>query len=286
MSTSARLVDLDGTELLRFGNAEAIVLELLTLNSPDDRESVTARTGRDGTNDTTHYHGAAAITAQLAVRGDATASKDVWLDRLRGYVAPNRRAWLHITRDGWAVERRVRVRGVRAPVTFDWPGWHSVQVAWVAPDGVYESTVPHTQTLFPSASGGEGGVSSPLSSPFSFDPGNVPGSALLANDGTTDAWLTVDIYGLCTNPVLKNLTSGRQIGFTGLTVQAGEFLRLDMREMTALLSNVASQSRYGLLDFTTSSWWPLQRGTSQVAFVASNPGVTCQAQLTWPDTMI
>jgi hypothetical protein len=286
MTITARLLDADdSTELLRFGDTEALVIQTLNLGWPDVRESVSLLPGRDGTTDTTSRRGAMAITATIAVRDTAEASRDVWLTRLRGYLSPARRCWLRLSRDGWAGERRVLVRGAQAPATFEW-GFYSVPVGWVAPDGVLESAVEQAVTLYPAVSD-SGGVTYPITHPFSFDPGNVPAASFVVNGGTVDALPYVDIYGACGNAgVLKNLTYGEQVAFTSLPIGAGDFLRVDMKTRQVLLSNDIAQSRYSNVDFTSSTWWALRPGSQLVAFVPVTPGVACSAILRWRDTTI
>lgn len=285
MAVSARLVSLDGTELLRFSNVDSYRLSRLDLGFPEVRESSTPMPGRDGEYDTTAYHGASAVTMEASIP-DGVTSKEVLLDRLRGYSHPGFRAYLHVSSDGWPVERRTLVRGTGAPVTF-LPGRLPLmlQVGWRAPSGRWESTTLQSQTLYPTT-GAEGGITFPITFPITFGTGNVPGAAIITNGGTVPALPYIDIYGYCTDPVIANLTTGKEFGFTGLTVQAGDFIRVDMDAQAALLTNVAGQSRYSLVDFTTSTWWGLEPGAQQVAFVPGNPGSTCSATIYWRDTTI
>lgn len=284
MITGARLVDLAGTELLRFG-PDPLRLQRLTLGYPDIRASATARPGRDGEYDTTAYHGASAITLELAVQDNGVVGRDVWVARIRGYLAPGLRSWLYVASTDWPVERRILVRGDQAPVVFDAPGTQKIQVGLRAPDGVMESTVEQSLVLYPTT-GAQGGITFPVTFPVSFAAGNVPNAANVTNGGTVEALPYVDIYGYCTNPIIRNLTTGEQFGFVGLTVQAGDFIRVDMRERVTLLTNDRGQSRYSLVDFTTSDWWGLKPGTSLVAFIPGTPGMGCQAVLYFRDTTI
>jgi phage-related protein len=282
---TARLVSLDGDELLRFGPSEPIIINTFDLGYPDIRESSTAIPGRDGEYDMTAYHGGRAVQATMTIRHDDAISRNVWLDRLRGYLSPRYRAYLHVTQDGWADERRILVRGAQFTAVFDRPGHLPVQVGFKAPDGRFESTVLRSYALFPTT-GPQGGISYPITYPISYGTGNVTGATLVSNGGTVDAYPYIDIYGFCTNPVVRNLTTGQEIGFAGLTIQAGDFLRVDLKEQRVLLTNDPGQSRYSLLDFTTLSWWGLPPGDSQVAFVPTNAGSTCRADLYLRDTMI
>jgi hypothetical protein len=287
VAVSARLVSLDGVELLRFGRDDPYWLITLDLGFPDVRDSTAGLPGRSGEYDTTTYHGARAVTAELRVRHDQVTARDVLYDQLLGYCAPRYRAWLYISKGGWSEERRLLVRGAQVSSAHTPQTVESlpVQVGWRAPGGVIESANLLEQTLFP-VSGDEGGAALPWTFPLTFDPGYVPGSAAVTNAGTTISYPYVDIYGYCADPVLKNLTTGEQIGFVGLTVQAGDFLRLDLAERVALLTNDRGQSRYSLIDFASSSWWGLTPGATDVAFVPVNPGPTCAAIFRWRNTYL
>lgn len=285
MTITARLLDVAGAELIRFGPSEPVILNRFELGYPTARDSAVDLPGRDGEFDTTSYTGASAITMDLTIRDNDVVSRDVWLDRVRRYAHPRLRAYLHVTKDGWGPERRMYVRGAGAPAVFEKPGFLPVQVGYRAPMGVMEAATASTATLFPTASAA-GGVDFALTFPLTFDPGNVDGSTVVTNNGTATAYPYVDIYGFCANPAIANLTTGEQVSFTGLTIQAGEFVRVDMQERVVLLLNDRGQSRYSLLDFTTSSFWGLSPGSSLIVFVPESPGSSCQAILTWRDTTI
>jgi len=282
--TGARLVDLSGTELVRF-NVAPLRLQRLGLGYPEPRVSATARPGRDGEDDTTAYHGASAITLELVVLDNDVVGRDEWVARIRGYLAPGQRSWLHVASTDWPVERRILVRGDQAPAVFESRGAQKIQVGLRAPDGVMQSTTVTTQTLYPTA-GAQGGAALPWAFPVTLDPGNVPGAATVTNGGTVAAFPVVDIYGFCTDPVVKNLSTGQQIGFVGLTINAGDFLRVDFAGRLVLLGNEIGQSRYPLLDFAASTWWSLPPGPTLVAFIPGNPGASCQAVLSFRDTTI
>jgi hypothetical protein len=282
--TGARLVDLDGvTELLDFD--DPVRLQALSVGYPDVRASSTPMPGQDGEVDITRYTGASAVTLDLAVQDNDVVGRDVWLDRIRGYCRPGRRAWLHVASTDWPAERRILVRGDQAPVQFTQPGVQKISVGFRAPRGLWESTQLRSQVLFPT-SGGAGGAALPWTFPLTFAGGNVPGSSTLTNDGTVDALPFVDVYGGCSNPALKLLSTGQQLAFSGLTVQPGDFVRIDMQRRVVLLNNDPGQSRYSALDFATLAWWGLPPGDSPVAFVPGNPSSACQAIIYWRDTTI
>ncbi len=280
MTTSARLVDSAGTELLRMEPVWAdFCLNRLDLGWPEVRAVSEALAGGDGEVDSTQYVGARAITAALTLARPVGPK----IDLLRGLCNPGRRLWLHVARDDWDGERRILVRGndvaaVPANLT-------RAQVGWRAPAGLLESTLPDAVILSPLGDA-SGGAAYPLTYPVAFDPGLVPGAALLQVGGTVAAPPVIDIYGPCSNPLVRLVGTGEQVRLL-MPVAAGEFVRVDMAARTVLLNGDLNQSRYGRLDFASSSWWSLPIGQEvQVVFSPEAPSAGCQAVLTWRRTWI
>jgi hypothetical protein len=283
MIVGARLVDLDGTELLSF--EDPVRLQALSMGFPEVRAASLPMPGQDGEVDTTRFTGASAITLDLGVLDNGATGRDLLIDQVRGLCRPGRRVWLHVTSSDWPAERRILVRGDQAPVGFSQPGAQAVSVGFRAPRGLWESVDLNQAVLFPTT-GATGGATMPWGMPLTFDAGNVSGAATLHNGGTVDALPFFDIYGFCQDPVLRNLTTGERLAFSGLTIQQGDFVRVDMQNRVVLLLNDAGQSRYSTLDFTSLSWWGLPPGDSSVAFAPANPGSSCQAAAYWADTYI
>ncbi len=254
-------------------------LNRLDLGFPEVRAVSDPLAGGDGEVDSTQYVGARAITAAL------TLSRPVGpkIDLLRGLCHPGRRLWLHVARDDWDGERRILVRGndvaaVPANLT-------RAQVGWRAPAGLLQSVVADSVTLSP-VGNASGGLAYPETYPVAFDPGLVPGAALISVGGTVPAPPVVDIYGPCGNPLVRLVGTGEQVRLL-MPVAAGEFVRVDMAARSVTLNGDLNQSRYGRLDFASSSWWTLPVGDAvQVVFSPEAPSAGCQAVLTWRRTWI
>jgi hypothetical protein len=283
MITGARLVDLDGTELLAL--EDPVRLQALSLGFPDVRAVSVPMPGQSGEVDTTRFTGASAITLDLGVLDNGDTGRDLLIDQVRGLCQPSRRIWLHVTSSDWPAERRILIRGDQAPVAFSQPGAQAVSVGFRAPSGLWESVTLNSAVLFPTTAA-TGGVAMPLGMPATFDAGNVSGASTLHNAGTVPSLPFFDIYGDCDDPVLRNLTTGERLAFSGLSIQQGDFVRVDMANRVVLLLNDAGQSRYSTLDFTSLSWWALAPGDTSVAFAPNNPGSACQAIAYWSDTYI
>lgn len=99
-----------------------------------------------------------------------------------------------------------------------------------------------------------GGIVPPVTPPFTPAlPTSSSGAGLVENTGTAPTDPTVDIYGPVSEPVLMNLTYSLELAFTGLTLLAGEFVRVDFRRRTVLLNGVSDYR--GKVDLAASDWW-------------------------------
>jgi hypothetical protein len=277
--STARLVDpATGTELVSYGGwTPAGILEQLDLGFPAPREVTAPRAGTHGTVDSTRWAGARAITMQVAM--PAQPDTDTAVDNLAGLLNPQLRLWLYVQRPGWASERRILVRGA----TFTCPPGilRKAQAGWVAPNALLEDADESATTLMPSGTG-TGGVSMPITMPVTFAGGVISGSAFVNVGGTAPAPVQIDVYGPCSDPMVRCIDTAEQIKFTGITIAAGDFLRIDTANRTAYLNGLTDQSRYNKIDFLSSTWLTLPPGrTSQVVFSPTSPSGNCQAVLTW-----
>lgn len=284
MTPTVRVVDpATGNELLNVQiDPMGFILTNLDLGFPTSRAVTVNLAGADGELDTTAYFGGRTITTEFTLMHDDLLV-DAALDTLKSLTYPGLRLYLYIQRDGWPDERRILVRGdTYAETAIPGP---VVQMTWHAADAFFEDSTVSTASLSPIGSG-EGGVSSPLASPFFFTPGVVPGYALVTVGGTAPVAPIIDLYGPCTGPAIELVDTGQQIIFPGLTIQAGQFVSVDMRNRTAYLNNQTSSSVYSQIDSTQSSWWTMSPGSRQIMYSPSVAGNGCQAILTWRNKTI
>lgn len=277
MST-LRLVDsVTGTELLNIGKYTSTILTSLDPGFPEVRSTTSVKSGGHGVTDTTRFVGQRAIVAQMVLPAGSAA--DDAYDQLSGLMSPSLRLWAYMQQAGWSGERRVLV----SPRAFACPpgNLRKAQAAWSAPAGVLEDAVPSQITLSPSGGTGEGGRSYDRTFPQAYSPGLVPGAALVTVGGNIDGTPILDMYGPCTNPGVLVVSAGQRVAFTGLTVAAGDFIRVDLAARTATLNGNPNQSRLNRRDFTVSSWFTLPVGQQvQIAYTPATSGVGCQALIT------
>jgi hypothetical protein len=266
-----------GNELASYGAWTSARLKSIDLGFPEVRTTTGPRSGAHGVTDSTRWFGSRAVTAEVWM--PQPPDQDQAVDNLQACMNPALRLYLYVQRPMWETERRLLVRGA----TFTCPAavMRLAQAGWVAADPLWEDSVESSITL--SASGGAtGGVSFPLSFPMRYLGGQVAGASTIDVGGTADASPVIDMYGPCISPMFKCIDTGEQISFPGLTLVAGQFLRVDVAARTAQLNGLADQSRYQYIDFVHSTWLTLAGGAScQVVFSPQSPGSGSRAVVTW-----
>lgn len=235
----------------------------LDIGFPTVRAVSQPRPGRDGEDDTSEHHGAAAVTLDLMLVPRPGRTLTSMLDALRSFCHPAARPYLVVERDG--TQRRIRLRADQGSSPLTTPSHQKVQVAWRAPDGVMESLAE--QVGVASAIGDAvGGFAFPLTFPMTFPASSAAGSVTVINDGNTVVSPVLRLYGPATDPRVENQTTGEQMLFSGLTIAAGDWLEIDCRELTARLNGLPDQSRLSRLDFAASDFLRLLRGTNTLRY--------------------
>lgn len=275
-ATTMRIVDQAGTQLLASGAFTPIILNSLELGYPDIRASAQPIAGAHGTFDTTRFMGARTVTAEVTLPQGPAA--DPAEDVLKRCMNPGLRLWLYAQRPGWTAERRILIRG--GPYTCAPGTVRQAQMVFTAPSGLLEDALPTTLTLTPSGSA-TGGFTFPISFPLTIGSGLISGAALVDVGGDIEVPPVIDIYGPCSNPLVRCVDTGAQIRFN-MTISDTDFLRVDMGARTANLNGDPNQPRFSQLDFASSSWWSLPVGPDvQVVFSPTSPSGGCKAVLSF-----
>lgn len=276
---TARLVDANGNQLLSL-NGNGItdfspMLRSIDLGYASPRDVVTPSAAMDGDDDLTTNTASRGITAEVMIPVEGLAIADT----IRALMHPGRRMWLYVQMPDWATERRVMVRGASLTLPQGPAPWMA-QLGWKAPKPNLQDVTPTTVTLNPVGQAG-GGMTLPAAFPVTFQPGLVPGAAVLTVLGTANAYPVFDIYGPCSGPLIRVVDTGAQLSFSGLSVNAGDYLHIDCAARTITLNNDPAQSQYNRLDFATSSWPTLPPGSPQVVFSPASSSGGCVANVTW-----
>ena len=284
MLTSVKLVNGSRELVLLPRQDDGIYLQSLDAPMPEVRAVTEARTDDDGERDTTQLFGARACSIELLV----TEAARTFEDDIARYLHPRVRPYLVVEDTGWSQARRLGLRSDQfsAPLGVDLPlrDGRRVQVQWRCPDGVWEADALSSATVNADVDATTG-LSLPFSLPVALAATQASGAATVSNVGAVPAHFTARLYGPCTDPSLRNETTGEEITFAGgLVLAAGDYIEIDTRDRTAYLTVNGSSSRVdrlGFLDWAASSWWQLEPGINQIRYAPSATSAGAAAVIEW-----
>lgn len=144
---------------------------------------------------------------------------------------------------------------------------------------IYAGLESNAQTGLPVQTGG---LTVPLTVPFTVDGVLAGGSAALLNEGTTDTALTLRIDGPVIQPVVvlqRPDGSVQSIRFD-LTLAAGQWLDISTAARTALLNGLPQANQRGRAIWSVDPY-PLQPGTTTLRYLAGGSNVTTEVTATW-----
>lgn len=112
-----------------------------------------------------------------------------------------------------------------------------------------------------------GGDTFPDIFPDTFTPSGG-GIATPVNAGNRRTPPIFRVYGACTNPQLLNVDTGERIVLSnnGVTVNAGDYLEVDVAERTVTLNGTANYQN--TVTSASTTWWELPSGTTNVRLLA------------------
>jgi hypothetical protein len=123
------------------------------------------------------------------------------------------------------------------------------------------------------------GMIVPFTVPFTL-PAQPPGGIFqLANAGTFETRPVITITGPISGPALLNVTTGQQVSWSGLVMEAGDTLVADFGAGQAFLNGVFAPADLN------SSWWTLPPGVSTVQ-LAGSAGAGAGMSAAWRDAWI
>lgn len=276
MTTTLRLVDGDTTVTLRPEQpaaTDAIFVESYDLGFPQAREATQDAAGQSGVVDLTAFHGGRTVTVEVAILDDGSLTRHQWADQLRIMCHPAKRPYLYVQQDGWMAERRVMLRGSQFSMVIDRASKARLKasLSWAAPHGVLESADVTEYRIATITSGI--GLTFPVdwaSTGLSFTPANSAATTTIVNNGTATAVPFYRIYGAITSPQILNSTTGETLHLPDMVVPAGEFVDIDVANRTVYLNGSPSNSYYRYIDWSVSTWWEFQPGTTLMALSASS----------------
>lgn len=184
---------------------------------------------------------------------------------------------LSFQQPGSAAARRVNVRPRRRSIPNDWDYVFRIGRAilqfYATDPRVYDDTLLSSSTA--AATSGGGRTYNRVYN-LTYAAGGAGGTITATNGGNFPTRPTARIDGPVTDPRIENVTAGKFLQFSGLTLAAGEWLDIDFANRTVLLNGTAS--RYNLLT-STSSFWELAPGANQINFTSGS--ATGTLTLSW-----
>ena len=270
---------------LDLDDGTSYVTESLDLPLPVVRAVTDDRTEADGTFDQTRFMGARAVTAAVVCMAGPEGLQPV-VDAVRAFLHPSLRPALVWECLGGG-RRRITVRSASHDVTYEQPTYVATTLGFVAPGGLVESDDLHVVTIPAITSLDAQGRTYNLTFNRVY-PASPPifGSAV-PNAGSAAVWTwKARLYGPCTDPQLENLTAGRTLAFTGLTLLRGQYVELDCARHTARIDSDPELSVYNRLDITASVWWPLLPGTNMVRYRAASAEEGAFAEIEYRDAWL
>lgn len=268
----------DGSRTFEIQPNPSIAVQGWDFGFPSFRENVEVRTGAHGTVDTTAYFGARAVTVEMTFLDEDRLNL---IDDLRWFCLPSSRPYLHVESPLWPQARRIRLRADQqtSPMTVGLGATRPLQAAWIAPDGVLEA-VDATEVTVAASGLSTTGITYPVTYPVTYAPSSSGNPAAFYNEGNVPVSPVIRMYGPCSGPVI-GLDGVGELSFPALSIDAGDYVEVDMRERTVLYNSSTSASRYAYLDFTTATWWQVQPGENSVRYSPASYSGAAEAVVTF-----
>ena len=259
----------------------------INLGDAQTREVAAGAPDADGTLDYTSWTGSRVITLGLEI---VPVNLTLWQmqTKLRGFTNLRTSLKFYIQPDASSPELVATIRRSQFTMPLDNMFILHPQLQWVVPSGILESSNLYQVNINPASSTPEVGRNYSVDRVYdrTYPSSPILGTGIIAQNGNTDAYPILRVYGPCTNPVIFNDTQGKTLAFTGLTINAGEYLEIDTRFKTVRYLGLANDSRYANLSFTLTKWWTLGPGINNIRFIPITSSGACQLQIYYRDAYL
>lgn len=286
--TKYTLTGPDGTVVVFNDSADANYVGQLTdisgFDSAEVRENADNLVQMDGGIHGDFFYGRRPITMTGQCYNNASAAeRNLKMTRLmQATNAMRADASLQWTPDGGGPTTFVRLRR-QAPLRIT-GGWNKeFQISMVAADPRIYSATLYNQSVLASAGGAAGGFGFNLGFNMNFGAASVTGQMTVTNNGNAESYPIYTITGGGVNPSIYNATTGKTLSFI-YTLADGETLVVDTLNRTVYLNNVTS--RYGALDFSTSSWGGLVPGDNDLRLIFYSYNAGASLRVDWRDAWL
>lgn len=122
--------------------------------------------------------------------------------------------------------------------------------------------------------------------PYSYGDPSGGGTVNVTNGGRVRTYPVVKIYGPVSAPAIYNVTTGKVVSFSGLTIAAGDFLEVDMRAETVELNGSPDVNLIGRIDSVGSEFWALEPGVNSIRLSGSGFDANTKASVVWRDAYL
>lgn len=249
--------------------APGVVVRSYDLGFPTARENVSDEPDQDGTQDITTFFGSRVVKLECSIHDTLTDTRHELYETMRSMCIPSHRPQLLVQCDGWAQQRILTMRGT--PTSCVVGSKHATfleaSFGWVVPTGVMMG-LGSELAIAPIQSSATG-RSYPKSYPWNYTPGSLSNIGTATNDGNAPWGWVAKFYGQATNITISNRTTGATM-VLNYNIPNGHYVQFDSRAKTALLDNDPSNSVFGGIDFTQSTWWPVVNGNNDIAVTAQS----------------
>lgn len=246
----------------------------LDVGFPDIRENKEDRALSSGTMDFTNFHGSSTVAMRILVTNHnkfGTARRQL-IDAITPYMRPEARGYLHYQLNDEPDSRCVRIRAGRMTKPIDAYNRLQLVCSWVVPRGIQESSELFIDTLTPLGSAmASSGRTYPLTYPRTY-PSVISGAGQrsINNRGTVDVYPYIRIYGNVNDPLIRNVTTGKQLRFQGLSIPQDARVTIDFYNHQVLMNDDPADSRLNSLVHSDSDWWSLVPGNNDIIFQAAS----------------
>jgi len=274
----------DGVPTLHLDADNGFSVRRVDLGFPSPRTVVDSRPLANGTDDRTQFFGERVVSLDLLARGERQQK----IDQLSPFLVPSARSYLYF--QVGAFERRILLRGRSRQAIYNVPGKQEMLVQWDAPDGTAE-TAQANEVIVPASVQAAPGFTFDISFDLTFPAASPAGRTNVFTVGNAQCFPVIQLWGPCTFPRIDNLQDRnvfgvpKQLAFD-VTLGAGQYLEVDLRERTVLLNGNPAESRYSTLDFTVSDWWTLAPGDNFVKYFPDSFSGNARAVVTYRCTFL
>jgi hypothetical protein len=258
-------------------------------DSPDVQGGgVIARSGDHGAWLAPQYYAARALTLTVTASAPTQALRDAARAKLQQAVPVSDLAMLRydepVSKYSW-VRRSGRVTEkypTLSDVTFT--------IGLIAPDPRKYAVTQRSLTIgmLPASTGGT--LVEPFAVPFTLHSAPPPGAATATNGGNFTSPPVAVISGPVTGPSLGNLTTGKQVTWSTLTLNSGDVFVIDLLSRQGFVNPTTVSTTAGIPSVggtywpadLTSAWWHLAAGANTLQY-GGTAGTGSTASYFWHD---